>query len=148
MGLTGMVINSAINDNNQREADILPEEHDRSRTVDTESKWEHYGARVITVAATSFPLASSFPCYSCSPSDRFILPFFLSSSSCLVWASKADEAEFRIITVLLWLVFKNAFPLSCCVYGCCCWCCCWWGGYLRMLHFNYSAPAEPTPAAK
>lgn len=22
------------------------------------------------------------------------------------------------------------------------------GGYLRMLHFNYSAPAEPTPAAK
>lgn len=37
VGLTGMVINSAINDNNnQREADILREEHDRSRTVDTE----------------------------------------------------------------------------------------------------------------
>lgn len=35
--LTGMVINSAINDNNnQREADILREERDQSRAVDTE----------------------------------------------------------------------------------------------------------------
>lgn len=101
---------------------------------------------VITVAATSSPPLFPFTAALVLTDSSFLSCFSVCSG-----LHRPTRQSFAIITVLLWLLFKYAFSPSCClqlllvvllllVWGV--------RGYLTMVHFNYAAPAESTPAAK